>query len=143
MNLDSLLVTVLMFSNMLCVWSVTRQQLKNSGKLLKKACMPKHDVTEEQVGNIDKGTFIEDRNVMCYIACIYSVGQAVIKNDKIIHDAMIKQVNQMFPANMKDPVKAAIENCRGVAKNYKDICEASYWTAKCMYDYDPSNFVFA
>nr|AII00973.1 odorant binding protein [Dendrolimus houi] len=116
MNLDSLLVTVLMFSNMLCVWSVTRQQLKNSGKLLKKACMPKHDVTEEQVGNIDKGTFIEDRNVMCYIACIYSVGQAV-KNDKIIHDAMIKQVNQMFPAKMKDAVKAAIENCRGVGKS--------------------------
>lgn len=28
------------------------------------------------------------------------------------------------------------------AKKYKDICEASYWTAKCMYEYDPESFVF-
>lgn len=31
----------------------------------------------DQVGEIDQGKFIEDRNVMCYIACVYSMGQAV------------------------------------------------------------------
>ncbi|XP_045537037.1 uncharacterized protein LOC106719796 [Papilio machaon] len=120
---------------------MTKQQLKNSGKLIKKTCMPKNDVTEDQVGEIDKGKFIEDRNVMCYIACVYSMGQAV-KNNKIIFDAMIKQVDMMFPADMKEPYKAAIEKCKGVAKNYKDICEASYWTAKCIYEADPDNFFF-
>ncbi|XP_075977202.1 general odorant-binding protein 72-like [Anticarsia gemmatalis] len=138
------LVTFVFFCliNISYVTSMTRQQLKGSGKLLKKSCMPKNDVTEDQVGDIDKGKFIEDRNVMCYIACVYSLSQAV-KNNKILHDAMLKQVDMMFPAEMKEPVKAAIESCRGVAKTYKDICEASYWTAKCIYDYDPSNFVFA
>ncbi|KAI8432153.1 hypothetical protein MSG28_004624 [Choristoneura fumiferana] len=87
---------------------------------------------------------------------------------------MIKQVDMMFPAEMKDPVKAAMEKCKGVvhgihaltrqqlkkssqvfkkkcmakidvteAKKYKDLCEASYWTAKCIYEDDPKNFVFA
>lgn len=28
---------------------MTRQQLKNSGKLMKKSCMPKNDVTEGKI----------------------------------------------------------------------------------------------
>lgn len=31
----------------------------------------------DQVKDIDKGKFIEDRNVMCYIACIYQMTQIV------------------------------------------------------------------
>ncbi|KPJ06553.1 General odorant-binding protein 19a [Papilio machaon] len=120
---------------------MTRQQLKNSGKIMKKSCMPKNDVTEEQVGEIENGKFIEDRNVMCYIACVYSMSQ-VVKNNKLNYEALIKQVDVMFPAEMRDAVKAAAANCKDVGKKYKDICEASYWTAKCMYDFDPKNFVF-
>ncbi|XP_028038615.1 uncharacterized protein LOC114249296 [Bombyx mandarina] len=122
--------------------TMTKQQIKNSGKILKKACMSKNDVTEDQISDIDKGKFIEDKNVMCYIACVYSMSQ-VVKNNKFVHDAMVKQVDMMFPTEMRDAVKASIANCRGVAKNYKDICEASFWTAKCMYEFDPANFVFA
>ncbi|CAH2041492.1 unnamed protein product, partial [Iphiclides podalirius] len=121
--------------------AMTRQQMKNSGKLIKKTCMPKNGVTEDQVGEIEQGKFIEDKNVMCYIACVYSTGQ-VVKNNKMNLDAMIKQVDMMFPPEMKEPEKAAIEKCKGVAKNYKDICEASYWTAKCIYEADPANFLF-
>ncbi|CAH0726972.1 unnamed protein product, partial [Brenthis ino] len=120
---------------------MTRQQLKNSGKLMKKSCMPKNDVTEEQVGQIEQGKFLEERNVMCYIACIYSMTQ-VVKNNKLNYDAIIKQVDMMFPVDMRDAVKSAVEKCKDIGKKYKDICEASYWTAKCMYDQDPANFVF-
>nr|QGH51238.1 putative odorant binding protein 2 [Conopomorpha sinensis] len=123
------------------IHAMTRQQLKNSGKLMKKTCMPKNDVTEEQIGEIEGGKFLEERNVMCYIACIYSVTQ-VVKNNKLSYDAVIKQIDTMFPAEMKDAVKATALKCKDVAKKYKDLCEASYWTAKCMYDADPKNFIF-
>ncbi|XP_046968257.1 uncharacterized protein LOC124535899 [Vanessa cardui] len=122
------------------IYAMTRQQLKNSGKLMKKSCIPKNDVTEEQVGKIEQGKFLEERNVMCYIACIYSMTQ-VIKNNKLSYEAVIKQVDLMFPPDMKDAVKAVAEKCKDVGKKYKDICEASYWTAKCMYDHDPQNFM--
>nr|ALS03861.1 odorant-binding protein 13 [Ectropis obliqua] len=122
--------------------AMTRQQLKNSGKLMKKTCMPKNDVTEEEVGSIEQGKFIEDRRVMCYVACVYTITQ-VIKNNKLSYEAVIKQVDMMFPPEMRTAVKAAAENCKEIAKKYKDdICEASYRTAKCMYEYDAENFVF-
>ncbi|XP_045512473.1 general odorant-binding protein 72-like [Pieris brassicae] len=120
---------------------MTRQQLKNSGKLMKKSCMPKNDVTEDQVGKIEQGKFIEERNVMCYVACIYTMTQ-VIKNNKLSYDAVIKQIDTMFPVEMRDAVKASAAHCKDISKKYKDICEIAYWTAKCMYDYDAKNFIF-
>ncbi|XP_047028775.1 uncharacterized protein LOC124636658 [Helicoverpa zea] len=123
-----------------CSNGMTRQQLKNSGKLMKKSCMPKNDVTEEEVGDIEKGKFIESRNVMCYVACIYTMTQ-VVKNNKLSYEAVIKQVDMMFPAEMRDAVKAAATSCKDITKKYKDLCESAYWTAKCMYDYDAENFM--
>nr|UDM59890.1 putative odorant binding protein 1 [Corcyra cephalonica] len=108
---------------------MTRQQLKNSGKLMKKSCMPKNDVTEEEVGQIEQGKFIEERKVMCYIACVYSMSQAV-KNNKLNSEAVLKQVDMMFPPELKEPVRASVVHCKDVSKKYKDLCEASYWTAK-------------
>nr|AGM38613.1 odorant binding protein [Chilo suppressalis] len=123
------------------VYSMTRQQLKNSGKLLKKACIPKTNVSEEQIRDIDKGKFIGEKKIMCYIACIYTMSQA-IKNNKIQHDVMIKQVETMFPNDIKESAKFAIQQCRGIAKQHKDICEAAFWTTKCLYDADPATFIF-
>lgn len=34
----------------------------------------------EQISDIEGGKFIEDRNVMCYIACIYTMTQVVSTN---------------------------------------------------------------
>ncbi|XP_049874881.1 general odorant-binding protein 72-like [Pectinophora gossypiella] len=122
--------------------AMTRQQLKNSSKMLKKNCMAKIGVAEDLIGNIEKGQFIEERDVMCYIACIYQMTQ-VVKNNKLNYEASLKQVDIMYPPELKDSAKAAIEKCKDISKKYKDICEASYWSAKCMYEYDPKSFIFA
>ncbi|CAK1582860.1 unnamed protein product [Parnassius mnemosyne] len=121
--------------------AMTRQQMKNSGKMLKKKCMEKNNVTEDLIGDIDTGKFIEQRNVMCYIACIYQMTQ-VVKNNKLSYEASIKQVDMMYPPELKDSVKASIEKCKDVSKNYKDLCEASYWTTKCLYEDNPKDFIF-
>ncbi|KPJ06554.1 General odorant-binding protein lush [Papilio machaon] len=121
---------------------MTRQQLKNSAKMLKKTCMAKNDVTEDLIGDIQKGKFIEERNVMCYIACIYQMSQ-IVKNNKLSYEASLKQVDMMYPPELKTSVKASIENCKDISKKYADICEASYWTAKCLYEDNPKDFIFA
>nr|AGM38605.1 odorant binding protein [Chilo suppressalis] len=138
MFLKLLMLTVLFCA----IHAMTRQQLKNSGKMLKKNCMGKNQVTEDQIGSIEKGKFIEDKNVMCYIACIYQMTQ-VIKNNKLNYEASLKQVDIMYPAELKESAKKSIENCKHISSKYKDICEASYWTAKCMYEDNPKDFVFA
>ncbi|CAB3255604.1 unnamed protein product [Arctia plantaginis] len=99
---------------------MTRQQLKNSGKLMKKSCMPKNDVTEDDVGQIEQGKFLENRNVMCYIACIYTMTQ-VVKNNKLSYDAVIKQVDVMFPKEMRDAVKVAATYCKDVGKYVDEV----------------------
>nr|ALZ45422.1 odorant binding protein 7 [Athetis dissimilis] len=122
--------------------AMSRQQLKNSGKMLKKNCMKKNDVTEDQVGTIDKGKFVEDKKVMCYIACIYEMTN-VIKNNKLSYESSIKQIDLMYPPDLKDSAKAAVEHCKDIQKKYKDICEASFYAAKCMYEFKPEDFIFA
>nr|ALC76545.1 odorant binding protein 5 [Conogethes punctiferalis]UYF25408.1 odorant-binding protein 8 [Conogethes punctiferalis] len=122
--------------------AMTRAQLKNSAKMLKKNCMAKNSVTEDQIGNIEKGQFIEEKPVMCYIACIYQM-MSIVKNNKLNYEASIKQVDMMYPNDLKESVKKSIENCKSVSDKYKDICEASYWTAKCIYEDNPKDFIFA
>lgn len=39
-----------------------------------------------------------------------------IKNNKLSYEASLKQVDLMYPPEMKDAVKKSIENC-------KDVCE--------------------
>ncbi|CAH0726970.1 unnamed protein product, partial [Brenthis ino] len=66
-----------------------------------------------------------------------------VKNNKLNVEASLKQVDMMFPPEMKDATKASIEKCKDVSKKFKDLCEASYWTAKCIYEDNPKNFLFA
>ncbi|KAG7302158.1 hypothetical protein JYU34_013629 [Plutella xylostella] len=135
------LIVMVVATGICLVSSITRKQMKNTSKIMKKSCMPKNNVTEDQVGNIEQGEFLEERKVMCYIKCIYAMGGA-IKNDKFVYDAMIKHVNLVFPPEIKEPTLAAINQCRDVDKQYADSCEAAYWVAKCMYEYGPEQFFF-
>nr|AXF48751.1 odorant-binding protein ABP1 [Lobesia botrana] len=123
-------------------YGLSRAQLKKSAQMFKKKCMDKEKVTEDMIGEIEKGKFIEEKPVMCYIACVYQMAQ-VVKNNKLSYEASMKQVDLMYPPDMKEGAKKSIEKCKDVSKKYKDLCEASYWTAKCIYEDDPKNFIFA
>nr|ALS03859.1 odorant-binding protein 11 [Ectropis obliqua] len=122
--------------------AMTKEQLRKTGKMLRKQCLGKVGVEEEKISQIEKGKFIEEKDVMCYIACVYQMTQ-IVKNNKLSYESALKQVDLMYPADMKASVKASIENCKDVSKKYKDVCEASYWTAKCLYDDNPKDFMFA
>lgn len=123
-------------------YALTRQQFKKAAKLMKRSCMPKAGVTEEEIGEIEQGKFLEQRNVMCYMACIYSMG-SVIKNNMIQYDLMIKQVDTIFPNEVREDIKAAVTICRDYMTTIKDLCEASYKVVKCIYDSKPASFVYA
>ncbi|CAG9788064.1 unnamed protein product [Diatraea saccharalis] len=104
--------------------------------MLKKACMGKNQVTEDQVGGIEKGKFIEDRNVMCYIACIYQMSQ-VVKNNKLNYEASMKQVDIMYPPELKDSVKKSILNCKHI-ETVKEIEEDKALSKEELHDISSS-----
>ncbi|XP_013136231.1 PREDICTED: general odorant-binding protein 19a-like [Papilio polytes] len=120
---------------------MTRQQLKNSGKIMKKSCMPKNDVTEEKVGKIEQGVFIAEHNVMCYIACVYKLIQ-VVKNERLNKASITKQIDILYPQDLKESVKRNVASCVEIQYKYEDPCEGIFYSTKCLYEADPPNFIF-
>nr|ASA40075.1 odorant-binding protein 37 [Helicoverpa assulta] len=120
---------------------MSRAQVKKTMSLVKNQCMPKNSVTEDQVGKIEEGVFLEDRNVMCYVACIYKNLQ-VVKNDKLDMGLITKQIDALYPPELKEPVKKAVSLCIHSQDNYNDLCEKVFHASKCLYEKDPASFIF-
>ncbi|CAH0686130.1 unnamed protein product [Spodoptera exigua] len=120
---------------------MTREQVKKTMAIVKNQCMPKNSVTEEQVGRIEQGVFIEDRNVMCYVACVYKTFQ-VVKNDKLDMALITKQIDLLYPPELKEPVKKSVAACLHSQDNYNDLCERVFYGSKCLYEKDPNSFIF-
>lgn len=79
---------------------------------------------------------------------------------------MLNQMDVMLPPDMKEPAKEAIMACKDVRKciefwslefvilsiynlslfniefNYKDPCDRTYYSTKCIFDYNPPLFMF-
>ncbi|XP_045499547.1 general odorant-binding protein 72-like isoform X1 [Colias croceus] len=121
--------------------AMTMKQIKSTGKMMRKSCQPKNNVEDEKIDGIATGQFIEEKEVMCYIACIMKMANA-IKNGKLNYEAAMKQADLLLPDEIKEPTKAAITACRKVADSYKDLCEASFHATKCIYNHNPSVFFF-
>ncbi|XP_075977200.1 general odorant-binding protein 72-like isoform X2 [Anticarsia gemmatalis] len=120
---------------------MTRAQVKKTMTIMKNQCMPKNSVTEEQVGSIEQGVFPEDKNVKCYVACVYKNLQ-VIKNDRLDRAAISKQVDMLYPQELREPTKKAVESCIHVQDKYNDMCEGVFAAAKCLYETNPPCFIF-
>ncbi|CAG9583160.1 unnamed protein product [Danaus chrysippus] len=58
-----------------------------------------------------KGIFAEEKEVMCYVACIMKMANA-IKNNKLNYEAAIKQADLLLPDEIKEPAKEAITACK-------------------------------
>ncbi|XP_030023029.2 general odorant-binding protein lush isoform X1 [Manduca sexta] len=121
--------------------AMTRAQVKKTMTVMKNQCMPKTGVTEDKVGKIEQGVFIAEHNVMCYIACVYKTIQ-VMKNDRLDKDLIWKQVDILYPPEMRGPTKKAISQCLPLQDQYSDTCEGVFHSTKCLYETDPANFIF-
>ncbi|XP_045536949.1 general odorant-binding protein 19a-like [Papilio machaon] len=120
---------------------MTREQLKKTLTIMKNQCMSKHSVTNEKVGKIEQGVFIPEHNVMCYIACVYKLTQ-VVKNDRLNKESITKQIDILYPQELKESVKRNVVNCVEIQYKYDDPCEGIFYSTKCLYEADPPNFIF-
>ncbi|XP_026330787.1 general odorant-binding protein 72-like [Hyposmocoma kahamanoa] len=121
--------------------AMTMKQIKQTGKMMRKTCLPKNNVEEEKVDKISEGTFIEEKEVMCYMACVMKMANTM-KNGKLSYEAAMKQIDLLLPDEIKEPAKKALTACKKVPDSYKDICEASFHTTKCIYNENPEIFFF-
>ncbi|XP_034832651.1 general odorant-binding protein 72-like [Maniola hyperantus] len=128
-------------TNINFTFGMSREQLKKTLTIMKNQCMLKNGVTNNEVGEIEKGVFLEDRTVMCYIACIYKTIQ-VVRNDRLDKDLILRQIDILYPKDIKEAVKKSVIKCVPVQNLYEDPCEGIFYAARCLYADDPSNFIF-
>ncbi|KAJ2951805.1 hypothetical protein O0L34_g13969 [Tuta absoluta] len=123
------------------IYGMTRPQLINTMTIMKKQCVKNLGVSEDKIAKISEGDFREDPEVKCYVACVYKTIQ-VTKNDKLNKDMVNKQVDILYPPEMKADTKKHIEECLPIQNNYKDFCDRVFYAAKCLYEKNPPNFIF-
>nr|QJT73740.1 odorant-binding protein [Dioryctria abietella] len=137
-----MLLAILRFLLFLAVCeAMTMKQIKNTGKMMRKTCQPKNNVADEKIDPLNDGVFIDEKEVKCYMACIMKMANT-IKNGKLNFEAAFKQVDLLLPEDLKAPTKEAMNACRKVPDDYKDICDASFHVTKCIYNHNPSIFYF-
>ncbi|CAF4842518.1 unnamed protein product [Pieris macdunnoughi] len=120
---------------------MSRVQLKKTFTIMKNQCMPKHGVNNDKVGQIEQGVFIEDHNVMCYIACVYKAA-LVVKNNRLDRDLVVKQIDALYPQDLRGAAKKGVDKCFDIQYKYDDVCEGIFYSTKCLYESDPASFVF-
>ncbi|KAI8432146.1 hypothetical protein MSG28_004620 [Choristoneura fumiferana] len=57
--------------------AMTMKQIRNTGKMIRKSCQPKNNVEDEKIDPIKDGVFIEEKEVMCYMACVMKMANTM------------------------------------------------------------------
>ncbi|KAJ2951807.1 hypothetical protein O0L34_g13971 [Tuta absoluta] len=121
--------------------AMTMKQIRNTGKMIRKTCLPKTNVEEEKIDKITEGVFIEEKEVMCYMACVMKMANT-FKNGKFNYESAMKQADMLLPDEIKEPAKVVLTTCKKVPDAYKDPCEGSFHLAKCLQKENPAIFFF-
>ncbi|XP_040165478.1 general odorant-binding protein lush-like [Anopheles arabiensis] len=122
--------------------AMTRKQLINSMDMMRSACAPKFKVSTEMLDNLRGGIFAEDRELKCYTMCIAQMAGTMNKKGEINVQKTLAQMDAMLPPDMRDKAKEAIHSCRDVQGRYKDSCDKTFYSTKCLAEYDRDVFLF-
>ncbi|ETN61583.1 odorant binding protein, antennal [Anopheles darlingi] len=121
---------------------MTRKQLINSMDMMRSACAPKFKIETEMLDNLRKGIFEEDRELKCYTMCIAKMAGTITKKGDINIQKTLAQMDAMLPPDMRDKAKEAIHACRETQGKYTDPCDKTFYSTKCLADYDRDVFLF-
>ncbi|KFB44228.1 odorant binding protein [Anopheles sinensis] len=92
--------------------------------------------------NLRKGILEDDRELKCYTMCIAQMGGTLTKKGEINVQKTLAQLDAMLPPEMKQKAKDAVQSCRETQGQYKDPCDKTFYTTKCLAEYDPDSFLF-
>nr|UYS88359.1 odorant binding protein 7 [Aromia bungii] len=120
--------------------AMTEKQLNATKKLVRNTCINKAKSTPEQVEGLQKGEFIEDKNVQCYLYCILNTYKLIRKDNSFDWEGGIKALEANAPPSIAAPGVNTIEKCKDAVKTTNDKCTASFEIAKCIYADNPGNY---
>ncbi|XP_052897452.1 general odorant-binding protein lush-like [Anopheles moucheti] len=122
--------------------AMSRKQLINSMDMMRSACAPKFKVTTEMLDDLRNGIFVEDRELKCYTLCIAQMAGTMNKKGELNIQKTLAQLDAMLPPDMKEKAKEAVHACRETQGRYKDSCDKTFYSTKCLAEYDREVFLF-
>ena len=64
------------------------------------------------------------------------------KKNEISAQKTLGQIENLFPSEIKEYSLKVFEKCKNVQTRYKEACDRTFYTTKCMYDFNPEKFMF-
>lgn len=64
------------------------------------------------------------------------------KKNEISAQKTLGQIENLLPTEVKEHSLKVFEACKDAQKGYKDPCDRTFYSAKCMYEYSPEKFLF-
>lgn len=64
------------------------------------------------------------------------------KKKEVSEQKTRKQIDTMLPENLRKLAHETLNVCKDVQKKYKDHCDKTFFTVKCLYEYSPGNFFY-
>nr|ASM47934.1 odorant binding protein 2 [Macrocentrus cingulum] len=120
---------------------MTMAQIQNAMKPAGKTCAGKTGVSKEILAQTREGVFPEDRDLMCYHACLLKMMKMMTKDNKIAIDTMMKQIDLMMPEDLIQRTKDVSQKCFDDLTT-DEACEMSWQFVKCYSDTDRSLYFF-
>lgn len=64
------------------------------------------------------------------------------KKNEISGPKTLSQIENLLPEELKEFSLKAFEACKDVQKGYKEACDRTFYSTKCLYEYNPEKFLF-
>lgn len=90
-----------------------------------------------------KGIFSEEnKDLKCYTLCVAQMAGTLSKKSEISVSKTLGQIENLLPAEIKEHSLKVFQACKEVQNGYKEPCDRTFYTAKCMYNFNPKKFFF-
>ncbi|XP_058447794.1 general odorant-binding protein 83a [Malaya genurostris] len=109
-------------------WQIP-EEYKKPAKLLHELCVAESGASEELLRTCLDGTTHSDREIKCYIHCLFDKLMVIDENTGQIH---LNRLSEMAPNNdMKNAFELLTKNCGHIVTN--DPCQTAYEVTMCYF----------
>ncbi|XP_055586161.1 general odorant-binding protein lush-like [Uranotaenia lowii] len=127
-----------------CHGALTDKQMNDTLETMRKACVPKFKIDEENLNAMRAGKFKPDpdKEIKCYTRCIAQMAGTLTKKGEVSFSKTMAQIEALLPTAMKAPAKEALQACKNIQNDHKESCDKVYYSVKCAAEFNPAIFRF-
>lgn len=141
---------------------MTMAQMEKTMETMRSICGPKYKLSDDLIdgsflvpfstsapldisiiAGLHRGEFDDsNKDLKCYTMCVAQMAGTLTKKSEISYPKTLSQIENLMPAEVKAHSLKVLEVCKNVQNGYKEACDRTFYTAKCIYEFNPEKFLF-